>query len=155
MADISRVKIIVDITLLSFATLCILIYLIPIICIRRFHTTYNILTGNVCLTSIVCCLYWILFSVISYFYPTLLMSSTFCYIFSSYFESMVNCLLVYSSTTVTINRFLTIIYPNKRFFKRQAWPYLSSVVQWIVAIILPIPLLVLCSEVNISVRKSD
>ena len=117
MDDTVRVPIILDLTLLSFATLCTLIYLIPIICIRRFHTTYNILTGNICINGMLCCLFWITFNVIAVFYPSLLIPSTSAYIFSSYFPSMVNCLVVYSSTMVTINRYLTIIYPNKRFLK--------------------------------------
>jgi hypothetical protein len=148
--DTLLITIIVNVILLSLAALCTLIYLVPIICTRRFHTTTNILTCNVCLTSILCCLYWIVFNVILGFYPLLLMPSTFSYIFSSYFQSVTVCLLVYSLATVTINRFLTILYPNKRFFKRQAWPYLSSSVQWVVSIILPIPFFIPYIQVNIS-----
>ena len=150
MSDASRITTIVDIAILVLAVLCILTYLLPIICIRRFHTTNNILTGNVCLTSIICCLYWITRDVILVFYPSLLIPSIFSYIFTSYFETMVNCLLVYSLTTVTENRYLTIIYPNKRFFKKKAWSYLSSGIEWLIAMILPIPFLVLCTQVYIN-----
>jgi len=150
MAETFRIILIVNIVLLLIGAILTLCYLLPIVLVRRFHTTNNILTGNVCLVSIICCLFWMAYNVISGFYPSLLIQSTFSYIFSSYFGVLVNGLLVYSLAVITINRFLTIKYPTTRFFKRQAWPFISSVIQWIIAIILPIPLLILCDQVSTS-----
>jgi hypothetical protein len=147
--DAFLIRIIVSIALLSFAALSTLIYLVPIICIQRFHTTNNILTANVCLASFLCCIYWIAFNVMLGFYPLVLFPSTFSFIFSSYIQVLASSWLVHSLAMVTINRFLTIIYPNKRFFKTKAWPYLSSAIQWVIDIILPIPFLILCAQVNI------
>jgi hypothetical protein len=148
MADASYIILVVNITILLIATISTLIYLLSIILVRRFHTTTNILTGNVCLASIVCSLFWIVFIVLSGFYSTILIQSTFWCIFSSYFQVMVNCLIVHSFAMITINRFLTITYPNKRFFKRQAWSFILSITQWIVAIILPLPHLILSVQVS-------
>jgi hypothetical protein len=148
MTDAFRIILVVNVVLLLIGTILTLIYLLPIILIRRFHTTTNILTGNVCLVTAICCLFWIMFNVISGFYPTLLISSTFSCILESYCQVMINCLVVYSFAIITINRYLTIINPNKRFFKRQAWPFISSAVQWIIAIVLPLPLLIRCVPVS-------
>jgi len=148
MVDAFRIVLIVNIILLVIAALSTLIYLIPIILIQHFHTAANILTGNVCLACIVCCVFWIISNVISGFYPSLLMKFTISLIFSSYFQLLVNCSVVYSLTIITINRFLTINYPQKRFFKRQAWPFISSVVQWIIAVILPLPHLIIYIQVS-------
>ncbi|CAF1071050.1 unnamed protein product [Adineta steineri] len=43
---------------------------------------------------------------------------------------------------ITINRFLTIKYPNKRFFQRRTWPFISSGIQWIISILIPVPYLI-------------
>jgi len=148
MANTYRILTIVNVILLMIAIISTLIYLVSIILVRRFHTAGNILTGNVCLTSIVCSLFWIIFNVISGFYPMLMIQPAFLFIFSSYFQVLFSCLLVYSIAMVTINRFLTIKYQNKRFFKKQAWPFSSSIVQWIVAIIVPLPLFAFSYQVS-------
>jgi hypothetical protein len=88
--------------------------------------------------------------VIEAFYPTLLLRPTVPRIFSSYSEIVVNCFMIYSVIVVTINRFVTIKYQNKRFFKRLTWVIISSIAQWIMAIILPLPLLILCYEVSLN-----
>ncbi|CAF0828733.1 unnamed protein product [Adineta steineri] len=47
---------------------------------------------------------------------------------------------------ITINRFLTIKYPNKRFFQRRTWPFISSGIQWIISILIPVPYLIYLVE---------
>ena len=150
MADEARIIHIISIISLSIVLILALIYLSLIILVPRFHTINNILTGNYCLSGVVCCLFWIAFDVIATFYPTILItSSTACFL-TQYLLEMVNCLVIHSLIIITINRFFTIIYPNKRFFKRHTWPFISSIVQWIVAIILPLPNLIFFYQVNIS-----
>jgi len=77
-----------------------------------------------------------------------LFQSAFWYIFSSYPAQMLNCLFIYSVTMITINRFVTIIYPNKDFFKRLPWSFMSAAIQWIISVILPIPHLILTAQIS-------
>jgi len=130
------------------ALILILIYPLPIIFVRRFHSTHNILTGNVVLISIICSVYCIAYSLLSGFYMNDLFQSAFWCIFSSYLAQVVNCLFIYSITMITINRFVTIIYPNKAFFKKLAWSFMSAAIQWIISVILPIPHLILATQVS-------
>jgi hypothetical protein len=150
MVDTSTVFCIADIIILLIVTVLILIYLVPIIVVRRFHTATNILIGDVCSTCIITALFWAIYNISSVFYPTVLKQSTVpCFIFM-YFPVLVNCLVIYALTTVTINRFFTIIYRKKGLFKRLAWSMISSAIQWMVVIMLTLPHLVLSFQVNIS-----
>ncbi len=153
MLDDARIILIVNIILLLIAIPLASIYLGLIFSVRRFHTANNILTGNFCLTGIICCSYWVGYMVVSGFYSIILITSTAACVATQYLSDMVNGLLVYSLSMITINRFLTIIYPKKRLFKTHAWSFTSLAVQWIVAIILPLPILILYYQVNISLKR--
>jgi hypothetical protein len=148
MPEIARIVILVQIIILLLIIILTWIYALPIIFIRRFHTANNILTCNVCLLSFLCSLHWTVHYVIRRFYPTILDKSTVICTVVPYFQTMVNCLVIYALITITINRFLLIIYPSKRLFKRHTWSFVSMIVQWIVAIILPLPFFTLSSMVN-------
>jgi len=154
MIDIAYIIVIINIINLTLVAISTLIYLLTIIFVRRFHNSINILTGNVCLISVICALFWIMYNVLSVFYQTILIQSiVWCFI-SSYFQQLINCLLIYSLTMVTINRFLTINYPNKIFFKTKTWSFVSSIVQWIFAISLCIPHLILSVQVSYKLFQS-
>ena len=148
MTDASLIVVIVNFIFLSIAWLIPMIYIIPIIFVRRFHTANNILTSNVCLVCIIGSIFWIIFDVILGFYPIVLNQKTVACGFLLYFQASINYLLVYSFTTVTINRALTIIYPTKRFFKRRVWAFISSVLHWVIIIILSIPNFVYAFQVK-------
>jgi hypothetical protein len=146
----THIILIVNTTILLIVIILALIYLSLILLVQRFHTINNILTGNFCLAGIVCCLFWAIYDVLSGFYPTILFNSITACILIQYLSVTVNCLVVYSISMITLNRFLTIIYPNKRFFKRRACALILSAVQWMIATVLPLPYLVLSVQVNIS-----
>jgi hypothetical protein len=150
MADAIYIITIVQTVIFPVIILLNLIYLLPIILIQRFHTTNNILTGIFCLAGIFCYVYWEMHYLVSAFNPVILFQYPVLCICNAYLESMVNCLVVYSLTMITINRCFTIIYPHKRLFKRQAWSFISLVVQWMVSCVLPIPSLVFAIEVKIA-----
>jgi hypothetical protein len=139
----------VNVIILMIVVAFMLIYLLSIILVRRFHTATNILTGNVCITGIICSSYWIVYTVLSGFYVTILIQSTISCILTAYLSVMVNYLTIHALTMITVNRFFTVMYPNKRLFKKRAWSLISSVVQWIVAIILSLPHLALSFQVNV------
>ena len=153
MLDDARIILIVNVIFVLIAIPLALIYLGLIISVRRFHTINNILTGNFCLTGIIWSFYWVGYMVLSGFYPVILITSTTACIATDYLSDMVNGLLVYSLSMIIINRFLTVIYPKKRLFQRHTWCFMSLAVQWIVAIILPLPILILYYQVNISLKN--
>jgi hypothetical protein len=150
MVLVFQIIVIANVTVIVIAAITALIHLLTIILVPRFHTVSNILIGNVLVATIVCAFFWIASGLISDFYPALMLQSTFAYIFSSYSQVMINCILVYSIAMISINRFWTIKYPTKRFFKRRAWPFISLIVQWIAAIILPLPIRFFCFQVSFS-----
>jgi hypothetical protein len=150
MVEASYIITMVDISILLLALILMLIYLLAVVLIRRFHTVNNILTANCCLTGIICCVFWVMYYLLSVFNPAIFVQSTVMCTLDGYLRVMVNCLLVYSLVTITIIRFFAITYPNKRLFKRQVWCFISLGVQWTVAIVVPIPNFVLSFRVSFS-----
>ncbi len=150
MIDATRIIFILSTIILLVVILLASIYLGLIVSVRRFHTANNILTVKYCLAGIICCSYWVVFNVLSGFYPIILITSTTACIATQFLPDMVNGLVVYSLSMITINRFLTIIYPKKRLFKTHAWSFISSAVQWMVTIILTLPNRFLYYQVNIT-----
>ncbi len=148
MFEVARIIISIQILLLLIIIVLSWAYALPIIFIHRFHTAANILTFNVCLVSFLCSLHWTVYYIIYSFYPTFMNKCTLSCTIVPYFQTMVNCLVIYALIMITINRFFLVIYPNKPLFKRQRWSIISSIVQWIIAIILPLPYFTLSSKVN-------
>jgi hypothetical protein len=149
----NQLLLIVNISLLLITIILTLIYLFSITFVRRFHTTTNILTGNFCLSGMICCLFWIVFDVLSGFYSTILDKSIISCILTQYSSLIVNCLLVYSLALITIDRFFIVIYPSKRLFKKRSWSFILLGIQWILAIILTLPHLIFSFKVNINNLK--
>jgi hypothetical protein len=150
MAEVISIGTVIVIILLLIALILILIYLLPIIFIPSFHSKHNILIGNVSLISMIGTVYWIVYTFLFGFYMNDVLQSAFWCIFSSYPAQMFNCLFIYSITMITINRFVTIIYPNKDFFKRHAWSFMSAAIQWVISAISPMPHLILATQVSTS-----
>jgi hypothetical protein len=150
MPEVACVIIILQIIILLTIIVLTWLYVLPIIFIRRFHTATNMLTCNVCLVSFLCSVYWIVYYILCAFYPSIINKSTTSCAIVPYFQTMVNCLVIYALTMISINRFFVVIYPNKRLFKRHTWPFISSIIEWIVAIVLPLPYIVASSTVNIN-----
>ena len=140
--------IIITILGLLLGTVLSLIYLVSIILVRRFHTTNNILTGNVCLTAIICSVYWIIYTLLAVFLMSDLAQTIFWCIFSTYPGTLFTCLFIHSIIVITINRFVAIRCPNKAFFKRYTWSFVSCTLQWVISIILSIPNLIFSVQVN-------
>ncbi|CAF3942229.1 unnamed protein product [Adineta steineri] len=142
MVDVTQIVLIIDIITMLIVIILSTAYIIPIIFIRRFQTTYNILTGNICLTILIASVFWITFNTLTVYNASAMKQSIIaCYI-TAYFPAYVNCSTVYAVVVVTMNRFFAIVYPNKRFFKTQAWCFISLSIQWTVAILAPLPRLI-------------
>lgn len=149
MIDIIQIFLIVLTIVFSIDAIIALLYALPIIFIRQFHTTQNILLGNVAFVSFISACYFIFYSIELYYYWTTWYKSKSLCVIISYGSLMMKFLLVYSFITITINRYLKIVYPNKPSFKKRTWALVSIIIHWIISIILGMPELFVTLRVNI------
>jgi hypothetical protein len=147
MFEVARLIIFIQLIILLIIIILTWIYILPIIFNRRLHTVPNLLTCNVCLVSFLGSLYWTVYYVFNGFYSTDLNKYILSCTIVPYFQTLINCLMIYAFLMITINRFFLVIYPNRRLFKRLTWCFISFMIQWLVAIILPLPYLILLFEV--------
>ena len=115
-----------------------IIYSIPIIFVRRLHIRYNILTLNVCLASMSCAIYWLIFSTMGEFNSRLLYRENTCQ-FLLYMQLMVVFQASYSIVLISVNQLCDIVYHTKRFFITNKWLIICLASQWIAGSILSIP----------------
>ena len=148
MAESFQFLIVINLLILVSIVLLCLLYILTIVINPRFHTSANILTGNVCLASIVCCLFWSSFNLISIFSPSTMRGSSSTCVVNRCLVDFVDCLIIYSLTMITINRFLLLISPNKPIFKRKVHSLCSSAIQWILVLLLCIPQLIVALQVT-------
>lgn len=123
------------------------IYSIPIVLVKRFRSPINILTVNVSMSCIVCSIYWSVYSVLQIVFLNDLPNWN-CVLFQ-YFQTIVNCQEIYALCNVSINRFCIILYNNKLLFKTQRWVFICIGIQWLIGMIMPLPLLVVNGQVII------
>jgi len=142
MVDFEQLFSFLRIILFGLIFLVALVYSIPIICIRRFHHSNTILTLNICLATACCSLYWVIF------YIMLMVNVIDTYAFmikSCVFVSIVPTVLTlqvpFSFVTASINRFCSVVYYNKRSFKRKRWALICILIQWIFGTLVTLPIL--------------
>ncbi|CAF3703004.1 unnamed protein product [Adineta steineri] len=132
---------VVHIINLSVNIIFALIYIIPIIFIRRFHQHNNILTLNVCLASICCCLSWLPVYTLPFMeYPLDFLRSTWIYM--DILQTIFTIQVPFSLVATSIHRYCSIVYHTETFFKTKRWIILCIGCQWLLAFILIIPNLV-------------
>jgi hypothetical protein len=152
MFDVARLIIFIQLIILLIIILLTWIYILPILSNHRLHTVPNILTCNVCLVSFLGSLYWTVYHIFIGFYPTDFHGCVLSCAVVPYVQTMINCLMIYAFLLITINRLFLVTYPNKRLFKRLQWCFISFVIQWIIAIVLPLPYFILLIKVIIHSR---
>ena len=155
MVDNVDVILIVNIVILLIFVILGCIYLLTIAFISRFHTTGNILTGNFCFTGLICGLYWIVWNSLTIMNVNILLHPVILCTVFELAQVMFNASAVYALTMISINRFLTLSYPQARLFRRRTWALISCFIQWMVALILPIPELTFVIEVNIACQLAS
>lgn len=133
---------IVQVAVLLSSELLLLIYLVPLICIRRFHTVYNIVTGNFCLASMLCAAFYAFFKLVVVVNPKLFYQNLYFAVIIEYLQILVICLMVYALVAIAVNRCCKILRPTKRLFRRLIWSLLLVAIQWFVCFLLPAPALV-------------
>lgn len=115
------------------------IHCIPVLSNRRFQHANNLLIFNLCITSNCCCLYWIGYYLTLHYAPDNLSHDSTCS-WRFYFQTMTACQVIYSFTIISIHRYFYIVHHTKRYFKSKQWLCLSISIQWIVGLIIPLPI---------------
>lgn len=141
---------IVTIIFLSIVIISLIIYVIPIIFVRRFHTGTNVLLVGLGLNGTICSILWVVRNLIFITDSTLLVNSRGICISMNFLPTLVNSLVIYCLVTITINQFFTVIYPNKRSFRTVKCAILSIMIQWTASIIISIPDVVISVQVNLN-----
>ncbi|CAF1241687.1 unnamed protein product [Adineta steineri] len=118
---------------LSLLALITLIYSIPILLIRRFHNINNIFTANLCFATICCSICWLLNLILVYFYPNLLSYVKVC-VTLNYFRTTCTLQVPLAIIQISVNRFCSVVYHTKFFFKTKQWAMICISTQWILGI---------------------
>lgn len=134
---------------LSLNILLTLIYSIPLICFQRLRHRMHIFTINVCMAILCCSIYWLTAYIMTdtnvrQFYSAKTCSLVF------YAQTMCTLQVPLALMVVSIHRLCCIVYYNKRFFKSKQWISMCVGCQWLVGIVLPLPLFIRNETVSIS-----
>jgi hypothetical protein len=117
-----------------------LVYSLPILIIPRFHHRSNILTVNLTIAFICCCIYWLIYCISWDYYKKELLNEKPCGL-QIYAQVMCTCQLSFAFIMIPINRFFTLIYHTKLFFKSKQWLILCIISQWMAGFIVPLPVI--------------
>ncbi|CAF4265153.1 unnamed protein product, partial [Adineta steineri] len=138
MADIPRIFAILRATGYGLCVLLAIIYAIPILFLRRFRHRNNILTLNISLVVMFCSSFWCMYFTMYEFYPAYLFRNATCPIL--FFTIIIcTCQLPFTFLMITINRFCSIIYTAKPFFKTKKFVAICIATQWIGGFLVAIP----------------
>ncbi len=140
MANVQFILFCFQISLLSLDILLALAYLIPILLFRQFHHRLNIFTVNISIAVICCCLYWIVYYVTLQFQPQQLFSLKNCFLVI-YTQIMFTVQVALALVVVSMNRVCLVVYHRKIFFKQKKWMIMCLTCQWLLGLIIPLPLL--------------
>ncbi len=151
MTDIARIFALVKITVFGISILLALIYSLPILLLRRFHHRLNILTVNICLAMIVTSMYYMPYFIMQEYYIQDLFTVKTC-TFLFYLQTISTCQLPFSFTVLTINRFCSIVYRTKVFFKTRKFVVICVASQWIAACVLSLPFVFAIQPVKILLK---
>jgi hypothetical protein len=128
--------------IISFLSLLIFVsmfYFIPILFVRRFHNSNNIITVNISMTITFCALYYIIYCLIIIHMNTVLGTRYLCNLIE-YIRVMMTCQTGYVFITASIYRYGIVIYHSKIFFKKKRWIIICIVCQWIISILVSLPI---------------
>ncbi|CAF3923711.1 unnamed protein product [Rotaria sordida] len=119
------------------------IYALPLCFLPRFRSPINTMTIHVCLAFIGSAIFWMIIYMLNLHRGTVynIISQEPCSISSS-IETILNCLVIYSLCTVSINRLCSIKYSNRIIFKSQRWAFVCIGITWLITLFVSIPLLI-------------
>jgi hypothetical protein len=144
--QVTNILVIVTVIVSGSVAIGACLYAIPLCFIRRFHTTLNLLSLNVCIAAFISSTFWGLEYAIGTFCPRIFWTLQSC-VPLRYVQHMVNCQLLYAFCMVSLNRLFVTIYKNKALFRSKKWIAICISVQWVFAALIPLP--VMASNSNV------
>ena len=135
--DFEKVQI-VQAVILSISFIFAAIYLIITIFLTHLHPRSHLLIWNLCLAAISCSTYWIIANVAYFIRSQTFFEEKSCP-YWGYFRMLFTFQYPLAILTVSIDRYLSIVYRKKRIFRTKRWIIASAIVQWIIGIILTTP----------------
>ena len=138
MGDMFYLFIYVENALIVLAQLIDLIYLVAVLCVRRFQNVNNVLILNVFLAVACSGIFYSLYFTGSYFAEGTLYAPRWC-IFLFYAYGVVGVAIQFSFITFSIHRCFTIVYCTRPFFKKQRWVVACIAIQWISQCLVSLP----------------
>jgi hypothetical protein len=126
-----------------------LLYSIPILLIRRFHTINNVFTVNLCMAALCCSMYWLFFFCALLFSPSIFLGQNYCDVIS-FFRTTCTIQVPLSVAVVSVHRLCSIVYHAKPFFGTKRWAAICIASQWITSVILALPAIIFADSVNIT-----
>ena len=124
--------------LLIIVALLALVYSLPILCIRRFQHRNNIFALNVCLTTLLSCL-WGVFNCTSPLFGARYWEFLLAHPWLLGTQVLVSVSTVFSFVLVSFHQCCSILCPQKRLFRSKTWTVLCLVSQWLLVSVLCIP----------------
>jgi hypothetical protein len=150
MVEVADILVPIQIALFALMIVLAFVYLIPIIFIRRFHNTSNVFTVNFCFAAICCDTYWLVYYVLTNYFPISISNTTACLLFD-YFGTMCTIPVPLALIGMSVQRLCSVVYHTKGFFQKKRWIMICILSEWTLGIIFALPQL---SAIN-SVRISD
>lgn len=139
----------INIFILILISLIATLYLILILLFQRFQNNNNILTANLCVTSICLSIFFIVYYLLMEFASNSLNTDQTC-TFQFYIHQMLTCQATYSYMIISLYRYFYVLYPKHRFIKLKQWLRYTICGQWCLGAIIPTPMFVR----NLPVREA-
>lgn len=147
MVDILYLLNILIFTVLSILIVLILIYCIPILFLQRFRHRRYIFMINVSISIFCCSVYWLVaFVMLTTNFFQFYNRTTCSLVF--YVQMMCTLQVPSALVIVSIHRFYCVVYNDKRFFESKRWIWICITCQWLVGLILPLPVFIRDSTVR-------
>ena len=124
-----------------------LIYLIPIVILRRFHTHNHIFTANLCIAAIFCSSYWLTFYLLLRLSPELFVRDRVC-VAISYLQMMCTHQVPLAMAGTSIYRLMSIVYQKGDCLTRRRCLGMCVSIQWLTGVVLALPRISLDASVN-------
>ena len=116
----------------------ILLYLIPVLSVRRFQHANNALILNVFWSVVVGSTFFAVYFSLGYFNVRRLYAPDWC-ILLFYAYSHAGITVQFAFVTFSVHRYFIIVHHTKAFFKRKRWITICIGCQWVIQCIVALP----------------
>jgi len=138
MATVEDILLLLNITILGLLIVSSTIYLLPLLCLSRFHTISNAFTGNVAFAIWFSASSWFIIMILTNYKTEIFNTSASCLIIN-FFQTFSTIHIPLALISVSLNRVCSIIYPAKAYFRSKHWTVVSIGSQWILGFLLSLP----------------